>query len=179
MQQRYMTAQFGKDFAGCGSVGYRLFDSGGAGVGARTQVGVIELAPQSGVFGALVSLADDFRGSIVWDTGGTTPAFAIEEINPAPVATAPGGVQQDPKIMTGGSGSIPWNYQLLNQSGQPIALADVYATADAAGTRVVAFARTDAEGIARYKLDPGPVHLWRSRPGCAFTNPDSKTVEAA
>jgi hypothetical protein len=62
MQQRYMTAQFGKDFAGCGAVGYRLYDSGGASAGARTQAGVIELAAQSGVFGALVSLADNFRG---------------------------------------------------------------------------------------------------------------------
>ena len=70
MQQRYMTVQFGPGFAGCGSVGYRLYDSGGAGAGARTQPGVIELAAQSGAFGALVSLADGFRGAIVWDTGG-------------------------------------------------------------------------------------------------------------
>ena len=173
-----MTVQFGPAFAGCGTVGYRLYDSGGAGAGARTQAGVIELAAQSGAFGALVSLSDNFRGAIVWDTGGSSPAFAIEEINPAATATS-ASASQDPKVLTGGSGRVPWNYQLLNQSGQPIALADVYATTDAAGTRVVAFARSDAEGIARFKLDAGPVYLWRSRPGCAFTNPDSKTVEAA
>lgn len=179
MQQRYMTAQFGKDFAGCGTVGYRLFDAGGQGAGARTQAGVIELAPQSGLFGVLVSLAEGFRGAIVWDSGGAAPAFAIEEINPDSSAAQPVSASQDPRIMTGGSGAIAWNYQLLNQSGQPIALADVYATADVAGARVVAFARTDAEGIARFKLDAGPVYLWRSRPGCAFTNPDSEMVEAA
>ena len=85
----------------------------------------MSLPPQSGAFGALVSLADGFRGAIVWDTGGASPAYAIEEINPASVAATPTGVQQDPKVLTGGSGIIPWNYQLLNQSGQPIALADV------------------------------------------------------
>jgi hypothetical protein len=176
MQQCYLTVQFGPAFAGCATVGYTLMGGDGASVGERMISGIVELPAQSGLFGAAVSLPDSFIGSVVWDTGGAAPVYAIEEVNAA--AAGGSGGSQDPRIMSGGSGSVLWKYQILNQSGQPIIRADVYASIDPEGRRVVAFARTDAEGMARLSLDPGPVYLWRSRPGCVFVNPELKTVEA-
>ena len=177
MQQRYLTVQFGPAYAGCAAIGYTLHDAAGDSVGDRISSGIVELPVQSGMFGAVVSLPDEFIGSVVWDTGGATPAHAIEEINLTGAGEA--SALQDPRIMTGGNGSVLWKYQILNQSGQPIIRADVYASTEIEGRRVVAFARTDAEGMARFKLDPGPVYLWRSRPGCVFANPELKNVEAA
>ena len=177
MQERYMTVQFGPAYAGCAAIGYTLQDAAGASVGERTSSAVVELAAGSGVFGSLVTLPEGFTGSIAWDTGGSPPVFAVEEINLTGANQT--GATQDPRIMTGGNGSVLWRYQLLNQSGQPIVRADVYASTDIDGKRVVAFARTDAEGMARLSLEPGLVYLWRSRPGCVFANPDLKTVEAA
>lgn len=177
MRQHYMTVQFGPAYADCATVGYTLMDSDGVNVGGRVNSGIIELPARSGLFGALVSLPDDFAGSVVWDTGGAAPVYAIEEIN---TATSGGsGALQDPRIMSGGAGPVAWCYQLLNQSGRPIVQADVYASSDPEGKHVVACARTDTEGMARFKLEVGPIYLWRSRPGCVFANPDRQTVEVA
>jgi hypothetical protein len=177
MQQRYMTVQFGPAYAGCATVGYTLKGSDGASFGERISSGIVEIPAQSGLFGTAVSLPDEFIGSVVWDTGGDVPVYAIEEVNAA--ATGGSGATQDPRIMSGGIGPVLWTYQLLNQNGRPIVRADVYVSTDPDGQQVVAFARTDAEGIARFKLEPGPVYLWRSRPGCVFVNPDVQAVEAA
>lgn len=177
MQQRYMTVQFGSAYAGCATIGYFLQGANGVPVNERTNTGVTEIPIGSGYFGALVSLPDDFAGVIVWDTGGNSPATAIEEINPA--GASANAAVQDPRIMSGGNGPVLWTYQLLNQNSQPIVRADVYVSTDPEAQQVVAFARTDAEGMARFKLEPGPVYLWRSRPGCVFANPDMQTVEAA
>lgn len=177
MQQRYMTVQFGPAFAGCDTVGYTLMGGDGAGVSERVSSGIVELPAQSGLFGAAVNLPDDFIGSVVWDTGGAAPVYAIEDVNAA--AAGGSGALEDPRIMSGGAGPVLWKYQLLSQDSRPIVRADVYASTDPEGRQVVAFARTDAEGMARFKLEPGPVYLWRSRPGCVFANPDMQTVEAA
>jgi hypothetical protein len=177
MQQRYMTVQFGSAYAGCATVGYTLKDSDAASLGERVASGIVEIPAQSGLFGAMVSLPDEFIGSVIWDTGGDVPVYAIEEVNAS--AAGGSGATQDPRIMSGGNGPVLWTYQLLNQDSRPIVRADVYASTDPEGQRVVAFTRTDAEGMARFRLEPGPVYLWRSRPGCVFTNPDRQTVEAA
>mgnify|MGYP001262242244 CR=1 FL=1 len=173
MSDRYVTVQFGPRYSGCATVGYRLRDSSGVPVGDRVTTGIDEIPAQSGSFGALVLLPDSFIGSIVWDTGGEGPAFAIEEINPN-AAIPP----LDGAIASGGRGAVEWSYQLLNQHARPIAQADIHVSTDPTGRDVVALARTDATGVARFRLSPGEVFLWRSRSGCVFQNPDPRTIEA-
>lgn len=176
MMQRYSTVQFGPRYASWSTVGYTLRDANGATVGERVSDGVAEVPAGSGSYGALVDLPDEFHGSIVWDTGGDEPVFAIEEINLA--ASGPAVASRDSRIETGGAGTIAWTYQLLNQNDRPIAKADVYASNDPHGCEVVAVGKTDATGIVRFRLDPSEIYLWRCKPGCVFTNPEMKTVEA-
>jgi len=176
MMQRYSTVQFGPRYASWPTVGYTLRDSSGATIGEHISDGVSEIPVGSGSFGVLVDLPDEFHGSIVWDTGDDEPVFAIEEINLA--ASGPAIASRDSRVETGGAGTVAWAYQLLNQNEQPIVQADVYATTDPEGRNVVAIGKTDALGVVRFRLDPGEVYLWRSKPGCVFANPDLKTVEA-
>lgn len=172
--ERYFTVQFGPRHGGSTTIGYSLRDTSGAPVGDRKTAGIEEIPVGSGSFGAPVELPEDFIGSIVWDSGSDKPAFAIEEINPS-AAIPP----IDGAIASGGRGAMEWTYQLLNQHARPIAQADVHVSTDPAGRDVIALARTDAAGIARFRLSPGEVFLWRSRPGCVFQNPDPRIVEAA
>jgi len=175
MPERYMTVQFGPRYGGCATVGYWLRDSSGVPFGDRIDTGIAEMPTDSGSFGALVSLPDDFVGGIVWDTGGESPAFAIEEINPDAAVPSP----LDGSVSSGGSGQVEWSYQLLNQDSRSIVGADIYVSTDPEGRDVIAVARTDALGIVRFRLPPGEVFLWRSRSGCVFDNPDTRTVEDA
>ena len=50
-------------------------------VSERTETGVYETAPRSGIYAALISFSEGFRGTILWDTGESTPVFAAEEYN--------------------------------------------------------------------------------------------------
>ena len=80
------TTNFGKtrsNMTGSIGVGYTVYDVAGDVVAQRTTSGVYQLQSGSGVYAAYVDFSDNFRGSIVWDTGtsfGTT-VFAIEEYN--------------------------------------------------------------------------------------------------
>lgn len=83
--QQLKTVNFGKSRSGIsGSVGYALFNTDGSVNSARTNTGVYELTASSGMYAAFVSFPDDFRGSIVWDSGETPVSrlvFATEQYN--------------------------------------------------------------------------------------------------
>lgn len=74
--QRYRTAAFGTAKSGLSTVGYRLNG------GTRTTAGVAEVGAGSGIYGALVTFPDDFTGSILWDTGDSSVAYAGGAVNP-------------------------------------------------------------------------------------------------
>ena len=80
------SANFGRRGRGLTTVGYTIYDNEGNESQARTTSDIIELqvdAQPSGTFSASIDFSDDFRGTIVWDTG--TPLakrlYAIEQYN--------------------------------------------------------------------------------------------------
>ncbi len=85
------TVNFGPDNAGLGTVGYTL--SGGS----RSTTGVTETAP--GIYAVTLSLADDFSGTLVWDTGGAGPKYANEDI--AQMRLGPEGLDAIPMTLSG------------------------------------------------------------------------------
>lgn len=80
--EQVKTVNFGATKAGLeSSVGYRIINTVGTVVVDRTSVGVYETFPGTGIYAKLITFPDDFRGSILWDTGEATPVYAIEEYN--------------------------------------------------------------------------------------------------
>ena len=85
---------FGSRAAGLTTVGYTVFNHTGSLEAARTETGINELliaSSTTGTFFASVEFPDDFRGSIIWDTGTglARKLYAVEqynelENNPAP-----------------------------------------------------------------------------------------------
>ena len=78
---RYYLADFGPRYTGLATVGYTLPG------GSRTTSGVSELAAGTGIYGASITHADTIRGALMWDTGGGSPAYAFEEVNPNKLAS--------------------------------------------------------------------------------------------
>lgn len=80
--EQVKTVNFGSTKSGLtGFVGYRIINTVGTIVVDRTIEGVYETFPGSGIYAKLISFPDDFRGSILWDTGGEKPVYATEEYN--------------------------------------------------------------------------------------------------
>ena len=77
----YLNASFGSSRTGIGTVGLTLMKNDGTVAVARTQTGVVEEG--GGVYGkASIAIPDD-AASIKWDTGGGTPLYAAEDLEPA------------------------------------------------------------------------------------------------
>ena len=74
------TVNFYTSRTGLSTVAYRLINSDGTTNVARTTTGVTEVVATSGIYGAAVTIDNTFIGRIVWDTGGTTPVYAPEDI---------------------------------------------------------------------------------------------------
>lgn len=73
----FKAVDFGPAKGGLSSIGYTLTG------GSRVTIGVAEVGTATGIYGATVTFADAFSGSILWDTGeGASTVFAAEAINP-------------------------------------------------------------------------------------------------
>lgn len=77
----YLNASFGSSRTGIGTVGYTLMKDDGTVAVARTQAGVVEEG--GGVYGKANITIPDTAASILWDTGGGTPLYAAEDLEPA------------------------------------------------------------------------------------------------
>jgi hypothetical protein len=88
-------ANFGKccsNLTGSDGVGFTLYDVTGSMTGSRVTSSVYQTVENSGIYAAYIEFPDQFRGSIVWDTGtallgecGTqyaTEQYNYEENNP-------------------------------------------------------------------------------------------------
>ena len=75
---------FGAGQTGLSTVGYRLFDAAGSLSGSRTTSGVGEMLSNTGIYSASIHFSTNFSGSILWDTGASSPSYATEEYNPQP-----------------------------------------------------------------------------------------------
>ncbi len=78
---RTYLAAFGAANTGA-SVGYRLLNPDLTTAVARTTSGIAETLSGSGCYSATVTHSSDFQGYIAWDTGGGSPLYAAEPINP-------------------------------------------------------------------------------------------------
>lgn len=77
---------FGSRAAGLTTIGYTVFNHTGSLEAARTEAGISELliaSSSTGTFFASVEFPDDFRGSIIWDTGAglARKLYAVEPYN--------------------------------------------------------------------------------------------------
>ena len=75
------TVNFGPSKGGLSTVGYRLYSSVGVLSGSRITAGVGEVLDSSGIYSASIHFASDYNGSILWDTGGSSPVYASEDYN--------------------------------------------------------------------------------------------------
>tara|TARA_B100000214_G_C23926326_1_gene608551 strand:+ start:830 stop:1270 length:441 start_codon:yes stop_codon:yes gene_type:complete len=76
------TANLGRGKAGLSTVGFTIFNAEGTETSSRSTTGVHEIGTGTGLYGAQVSLASAFSGSIMWDSGdGSSKVYAVEEIN--------------------------------------------------------------------------------------------------
>lgn len=164
----------GAAYANLATVGYRLLDLNRQPVGTRITAGVV--ASGDGRYSAAVSLADDFTGWIVWDTGTAPPVYAEEEIVPrasvdlSPLEAAVAEIAADTQALVEdvadlptadeiaaalrGAGANPVTLALTNLAYVP--LSDVRITIrDAAGVATLAVGATDANGEAHFNLNDG------------------------
>jgi len=76
------TVNFGSTKTGrTATIGYRLIDDTGTPIQARSQAGVYEAFPGTGIYAANITFPDDFVGTILWDIEGVRPVYAAEEFN--------------------------------------------------------------------------------------------------
>jgi len=81
---KVISVNFGTAKASLSTVGYTLLNSDNTVKLARVTAGVSESVIggiHTGIYGALVSFDDDWKGRIVWDTGEATPRYSIEDYN--------------------------------------------------------------------------------------------------
>lgn len=96
--------------------------------------------------------------------------------------TGAGAVQQNLEyvIKQRPSSAMARNYQVRTSSGVAIAGADIYISTDLAGSSVIWFGKSDAQGYARdYQgdkpiLDAGTYYFWVSHPSYTFSVPDTE-----
>jgi len=75
---------FGSALGSLTTVGYRIFWLDGTLSGSRVTSGVGEIFDGTGIYSSSIYFSTDFSGSILWDTGGSSPTYATEEYNPQP-----------------------------------------------------------------------------------------------
>jgi hypothetical protein len=84
MPSLLVAANFGKSYSnltGSSGVGYTLVATDGTVSVSRSTSGVYQLVSGSGVYATYASFPSGFHGSIVWDTGGSSPVYTFEQYN--------------------------------------------------------------------------------------------------
>jgi len=78
--QPWFEVDFGSNYAGIGTTGYRLYQANGTDSVARTTTGVVDLS--NGAYGVPSVNVPDNAVGIEWDTGGGSPVYAREDVEP-------------------------------------------------------------------------------------------------
>lgn len=79
MSAKIHIVNFGQSNGGLTTVGYTIFNIDGTIFRARTTGGVIEYGTGTGVYGANIEFSQFDQLIVLWDTGGTSPRYAVEE----------------------------------------------------------------------------------------------------
>lgn len=180
----YVGAALGAGKSGL-TVGYRVLDAAGVVVIAFTTTGVVETGvPGSYTVNGGIDVSAQTAGRVVFgesgddlaelwfgppdvSSGGATP----EEINDFLVAEHGDG----PWGGASGSGSVAYDYVVLDPDDNPIPDVFVYVTAEGSGL-VLATGHTDETGTMTFFLDPGIYDFYSRKGGYNFDNPDTETV---
>ena len=75
------TVNFGSGNGSLTTVGYRLMNLDGSVSGSRNTSTVGEVLAGAGIYSASIYFTNTFSGSILWDTGESTPKYASEDYN--------------------------------------------------------------------------------------------------
>jgi|MDTB01.2.fsa_nt_gb hypothetical protein len=75
------TVNFGTSKASLSTAGYRIYSTAGALSGTRVTSGVGEVLNGSGIYSGSIHLSEGFIGHILWDTGGSAPVYASEDVD--------------------------------------------------------------------------------------------------
>lgn len=78
---RLKSVNFGKLKGSLATVGYCLYDVTGSIAQSRSAVSIYELGTSTGIYASNISFPDEFKGSILWDSGEASPVYATEEID--------------------------------------------------------------------------------------------------
>jgi hypothetical protein len=139
--QRTKTTDFGASFGGLATVGYQLKNADGSNNGSRVTSGVAELVAGTGIYRATVTFPSAFRGYVVWDTGGGSPVYDAEPINPETEEFAgaePGSKRAEADVIYGGtSGDLVYLRRRADGSDSPAEAGDVATVAVAADVLTV------------------------------------------
>jgi hypothetical protein len=76
------SVNFGKSKGDLSGVGVAVYDAVGSISGSRITSGVHEVGSSTGIYACQIEFAANFSGSILWDTGEATAAYASEQYNP-------------------------------------------------------------------------------------------------
>jgi hypothetical protein len=75
------SVNFGSGKGSLSTVGYRLVNKNGSLSGSRVTSGIGEVLSNAGIYSASIHFTSTFSGSILWDTGESTPVYATEDYN--------------------------------------------------------------------------------------------------
>jgi hypothetical protein len=181
-----------------GTVGVTLLDPDGTTHTARATADIYEIG--GGCYGKEITFEDNWKGVILWDTGGGSPVYASDEydiegltdagviadaiwdeLQSGHIDAGSFGKYLDQEISTIaaaiGSGLLSCTWTQRDGSGNPMDNVQIWITTDEAGSNVVAGALyTNTAGEATFMLDAGTYYVWREKGGFNFTNPQSWTV---
>ena len=164
------------------TITYRIWNHLDVAQGPATNAGIYETG--DGGYAVDLTFADDFRGTIRWNTGGLDPRYALDPINPDPTIEGGGGGT--------GDGDIPVDHNFGDQdalqilmNGNPVDNAVIrayttesYESGNLASTPPLTRTGSDGRWLAPLMLDPDDYTLVILNPATGITDVQEITVEA-
>lgn len=164
---------------------FPIFDSDGDLVGGALDLDS-EISKDGASFVDCVNEAEEIGSSGIYKLTLTAEemncevAVVITKTSTEDAKTTPTAIYTSPFQISqaAGRGALEWTYTLTDEeTGQPIADADVWVTSDAQGQNVIASGKTNQNGKVTFYLDAAAsVYVWRQKSGYDFTNPDIEEV---
>lgn len=81
MKALVKSVNFGIFNSGLSNIGYTLKNYDGSIKQARNIFSIIEIVSGEGIYGGIIIIDVNWSGFLIWDTGTSSPEYAIENIN--------------------------------------------------------------------------------------------------
>lgn len=79
MSTRIHIVNFGQSYGGLATVGYTILNIDGTTKVSRATSGIVEYGASTGIYGANITYNEFDQLVVLWDTGGASPRYAVEE----------------------------------------------------------------------------------------------------